>query len=685
MIDNILKSNSLWFNFEKIHSCSSSGSISRYSRMAQNNFFNTCIKYSPTISVMDRKRIRAICNSFQHVNGEIEYEIELNGMPDKIWVKRCDLIGTKILEDYEDRRRRSRGSKLFYTEEPLIIEVVHNKRRSTRNGNNNGALTSKDSSVSSAPSLKSETSRKSRRNSRNKDTLPVLSPNENVFNELKRKRGSGRSTNSSRSSVTPCTTTSSAEDDPESCRNSCSREVLSDREVNGTELTRKSKRVRCSSNGNRASSVTSTMSTYSDETFGGSCKKDSKTIEPNNNVVEGDIKDISRYFVGLPQGLVNPCPLETEDSKKSLKDNNNNRGISPVFLSKRVRFNKLESDAVETPDSRPDSPESLGNTCTSSSAEVSPESRISICNDGISSYFVPDGFKINGLIREKIANFRFKPLYKSLTMKRILDDYKKRKYLLSRRKFKDGGMKGGIFKKKKVIRKPKNGKSTKVPKLSNEVGNVSEGITKEVPSNDTTNQNTEEKNEDKKNLLLKLLKYVCKLISENLLITKAKSPMHVLRLKEILNEIIDKSPDTISLDIDNEQKQEFIKLIEEILEDYGKHHNPLNSRTYEKNVECKEVNTDMCSSEVFDYHEFEKFFEKNFRYSFEYKKFDVNSDKLVDHRVATRFAYKGNTLGGLIGSLCRYVTKDLDSIQDFQHTLDKYLDGIYGSFTVLSK
>uniref|UniRef100_A0A0N5B8Z3 MRG domain-containing protein n=1 Tax=Strongyloides papillosus TaxID=174720 RepID=A0A0N5B8Z3_STREA len=668
MTDNILKSNSLWFKVEKIHTCSSPAPNSRYSsRMAQNNFFNTCIKYSPTISVMDRKRIRAICDSFQHVNGEIEYEIELNGIPDKIWVKRCDLIGTKILEDYEDRRRRSRGSKLYYTEEPLIIEVVNNKGKRTRNGNNNSASTSKCSSVSSTPSLKSDTNSKSRRNSRNKEVLPVLSPNENVFNgvERKRKRGSGRSTNSSRSSVNSCTTTPSAEDSGESCRNSCNREVLSDREVNGTEVKRRSKRVRCSSNGESASSVTSTVSNYSDESSGNSCGKVSQTIGPNNNILESDIKDTSRFFVGLPQGLANPCPQGAKGSEESLKDNNNNQGTSPTFLSKRVRFNNLESDAVETPDSRPDSPESLTHTCTSSSAEISPESRISICNDEISSYLVPDGSKIDGLIREKIANFRFKPLYKRLTMKRIVDNYKKTRYLLSRRKFKDGGVKRGMFKKTKVTGKPKKAVSTKVMRSTNDEENVSEGITKEVPelpkvpSDDVTrhnnNNNTEEENDDKKNLLLKLLKYVCKLISDNLLITKAKSPMHALRLKEILNEIIDKSPDTISLDIDNEQKREFIKLIEEILEDYGKHHNSLTPRAYEKNVECKGVNTDVCSSEIFDYREFEKFFEKNFRYSFEYKKFDANSDKLVDHRVATRFAYKGNTLGGLIGSLCRYI------------------------------
>uniref|UniRef100_A0A0N5B8Z4 Mago-bind domain-containing protein n=1 Tax=Strongyloides papillosus TaxID=174720 RepID=A0A0N5B8Z4_STREA len=75
---------------------------------------NSCIKYSPTISEVDKKRITRISNSFQHVNGDIEYEIELQGEEKKVWAKRSDLTGTPILDEYEYRQRKRRGSGIYY-------------------------------------------------------------------------------------------------------------------------------------------------------------------------------------------------------------------------------------------------------------------------------------------------------------------------------------------------------------------------------------------------------------------------------------------------------------------------------------------------------------------------------------------------------------------------------------------
>uniref|UniRef100_A0A0K0FDC5 RNA-binding protein n=1 Tax=Strongyloides venezuelensis TaxID=75913 RepID=A0A0K0FDC5_STRVS len=87
---------------------------------------NSCIKYSPTISDVDKKRIKRISNSFQHVNGDIEYEIELQGGKEKLWVKRSDLTDTPILDEYEYKQRKRRGSGIYYGPSKRAMKSVMN-------------------------------------------------------------------------------------------------------------------------------------------------------------------------------------------------------------------------------------------------------------------------------------------------------------------------------------------------------------------------------------------------------------------------------------------------------------------------------------------------------------------------------------------------------------------------------
>lgn len=107
----------------------------------------------------------------------------------------------------------------------------------------------------------------------------------------------------------------------------------------------------------------------------------------------------------------------------------------------------------------------------------------------------------------------------------------------------------------------------------------------------------------------------------------------------------------------------------------------LNSKVNKENSTCMEIarkksNFNCMERNIYNIINEGRFFSRCFKYSFEYKKFDVFTDKLIDHRIVNNFTYSEDILARIIISSTKHAIKEINSIEDFKIAMGKYLEGI---------
>lgn len=551
-----------------------------------NNSINTCIKFSPFIPDLDKSKIVAIHNSYLHLNGDIEYEVEVTGESRMVWVHRRDLIGTEVLNNFEIYERRKRRGSTYYGSGKKIPKT-HKNKNLNRTGIIKGDC-SRSLSLSNSP-----TRRSSKRKSENIKSVReaevkfideldqaeffdasdcILEHEGNSFTTLsnciqKKNKCSIREKKLAFSKKTITEAFMSLESDITSDLDNTSQEMSTSSEYS------ENCNVQLLSDGIKSTSIINLP--YKSDNFFKKMKKRIGKVFEQSTVYDDNIE------------IKNDKDFYKKDTIRSEKEVSDEEEVIKVVIDVDKENNIIEP-----------------------SIDVSKENEFVITKENVTEEVDVNEEELY-IPRKKLDNKK----ERTLSMGRYLE-LSLYEYMIS---------------EKNLLNCP----PYKNESLEEEISRTSNKVS--IKSDDN-----------------ELLQYPLRSLERFLTLRKKSVGKKLTNFEESIE--------------DNKENNDMQYVF-------------LNSKVNKENSTCMEIarkksNFNCMERNIYNIINEGRFFSRCFKYSFEYKKFDVFTDKLIDHRIVNNFTYSEDILARIIISSTKHAIKEINSIEDFKIAMGKYLEGI---------
>uniref|UniRef100_A0AAF5CZY4 Uncharacterized protein n=1 Tax=Strongyloides stercoralis TaxID=6248 RepID=A0AAF5CZY4_STRER len=544
-----------------------------------NNSINTCIKFSPFIPDLDKSKIVAIHNSYLHLNGDIEYEVEVTGESRMVWVHRRDLIGTEVLNNFEIYERRKRRGSTYYGSGKKIPKT-HKNKNLNRTGIIKGDC-SRSLSLSNSP-----TRRSSKRKSEN--IKSVREAEVKFIDELDQAEFFDASDCILEHEGNSFTTLSNCIQKKNKCSirekklaftfMSLESDITSDLDNTSQEMSTSSEysencNVQLLSDGIKSTSIINLP--YKSDNFFKKMKKRIGKVFEQSTVYDDNIE------------IKNDKDFYKKDTIRSEKEVSDEEEVIKVVIDVDKENNIIEP-----------------------SIDVSKENEFVITKENVTEEVDVNEEELY-IPRKKLDNKK----ERTLSMGRYLE-LSLYEYMIS---------------EKNLLNCP----PYKNESLEEEISRTSNKVS--IKSDDN-----------------ELLQYPLRSLERFLTLRKKSVGKKLTNFEESIE--------------DNKENNDMQYVF-------------LNSKVNKENSTCMEIarkksNFNCMERNIYNIINEGRFFSRCFKYSFEYKKFDVFTDKLIDHRIVNNFTYSEDILARIIISSTKHAIKEINSIEDFKIAMGTFRNQI---------